>query len=654
MKKIELKSLKIRNFKGIKELDVSFNQKTNIYGANEVGKTTVFDAFTWLLFGKDSFDRKDFSIKNTVFPELNRQEHEVEGVILINNEEVNIKRIYKEKWQKPKGTTRAVLTGNEQEFYWNDVPFQAGQFASKVNEIMDEIIFKLITNALYFNSLNWKERRELLFQMAGEISDADVAATNSKFNNIIEIISQKTIKGYKDELSVKKKKLKEDLEKIPTRIDELSKSLPLPRDFKLIEKDINKIENQIADIDIILSDNSKATDAISEKKQALQRELHVLKTQIQNLEFSIESEHKKVQNARSNQKYDLTNKIEEIKRNINSKSILLQSQSDKMSGLDLRRNNLRTLFEVTNSKEIELEDGFDSCPTCKRALQDSDIAAKKNEMIKNFMTDKNLALDSIETKGIALKEEIEECEKMIALLEKNIAALETDLNAANENLNDFVNANKLDDNSQEITEIINNNQEIKNLKDKALNIQDDILRASENHNDTNTAEYLKSKSELKQLLDELKREYSLKDQIEKGELRIKELSDQESSFADQLANLESMENEIQEFTKAKIEMVEKRINGKFQFVKFKMYDYTIDGNPIETCETMYKGVPFKDLNTAHKIWAGIDIINTLSDHHQVYAPIFLDNRESVTNIPATDSQIVNLIVSPNDKSLRVA
>ncbi|RZJ83669.1 MAG: DUF2813 domain-containing protein, partial [Chryseobacterium sp.] len=210
MKTINLNKLIIRNFKGIKELVVDFKKKTDIFGANEAGKTSIFDAFNWLLFGKDSYDRKDFGIKNTVHPELNRQEHEVEGVLVIDDEIVSIKRIYKEKWTKPKGSTRAIHTGNEQEFYWNDVPMQAGQFASKINEIVDETVFKLITNALYFNTLPWKKRREFLFKLAGEVSDQDVASSNSKFANLVTIFSSKGLDGYKAEINAKKKKLKDE------------------------------------------------------------------------------------------------------------------------------------------------------------------------------------------------------------------------------------------------------------------------------------------------------------------------------------------------------------------------------------------------------------------------------------------------------------
>lgn len=653
MKTINLKKLIIRNFKGIKELVIDFKDKTDIFGANEAGKTTVFDAFNWLLFGKDSYDRKDFGIKNTVHPELNRQEHEVEGIMLIDGEHVTLKRIYKEKWTKPKGTTRAVHTGNEQEFYWNDVPMQAGQFASKISEVADETVFKLITNALYFNTLPWKKRREFLFKLAGEVSDQDVANSNTKFADLVKIFSSKGLEGYKAEINAKKKKLNDDLEAIPTRIDEASRALPEDRDFAALKIQLKSIESSIADIDTLLSDKAKANTEHLQSLQDKQRAIHKIKTEIQDLRFTAESDFNKKSNSILARRSELTDNISNIERNLKSKKILMDSQNDTKKGLDLRRDNLRLLFNTTNSKELEFNENEFCCPTCKRDFDPNDVQSKKAEMRKNFIADKNKALDEIEEKGIALKQESEACENMVKQLTDSITLIESELEAAKLELINFNNANasvnaKFDfatfEASQSYLEVAN----------RLSVAEQELSDASETVQDTETEELKSKKSDLNIKLDTIKKEINLEDSIIKGKERIQKLKADESNFAKQLSELEGVEFDIDAFTKAKIELIESRINGKFQYVKFKMYDYTIDNNPIETCETMYKGVPFSDLNTAGKIWAGIDVINTLSDHYKVYAPIFLDNRESISMIPATDSQIVNLIVSPEDKVLRVA
>jgi hypothetical protein len=88
-------------------------------------------------------------------------------------------------------------------------------------------------------------------------------------------------------------------------------------------------------------------------------------------------------------------------------------------------------------------------------------------------------------------------------------------------------------------------------------------------------------------------------------------------------------------------------------VSFKLFEIQLNGNEKEVCETLYNGVPFNDLNNAGKIQAGLDIIKTLSAHHNLYLPIFIDNRESVTWLPSTNSQLINLVVDPTAEKLEL-
>jgi len=658
MKKINLSSLSLRNFKGIKDLNISFNKQTSIFGANEAGKTSVFDAFNWLLFGKDSFDRKDFAIKNTVHKELNRQEHEVEGVLLIDDngreESITLKRIYKEKWSKPKGATRQEYTGNVQEFYWNDVPMQAGEFAAKISELVDETIFKLITNAIYFNTLPWKKRREFLFNLAGSISNNDVAGSNKRFQELATIFSSKGEEGYKTEINAKKKKLKDDLEAIPHRIDELSKSLPEERDFNALRSELKSILNNIADIDTILTDKANSQNSKSEAIQQKQRGIHQLKTSLQDLEFEAHSRFNKVYNETLSRKSELTNIVNTLEGSLKSKNILLKSQQDTKQGLDLRTDNLRNMFDKVNQEELVFDESKLCCPTCKRDFDAEKVEEEKANMRKNFIDDKNRALDEIEEKGKALAAESKKCNDTIQTLSEAIEVINKELAEANEALSNFIELHKNDvtkfdkeafESSIEYTTILN---QVKAAQDEVA------ILTNKTDPEDNSAELRQQKAELNIQADVLKKEINLEETIKTTNLRIDELKNKETEYANQLAQLEGIEHDIEEFTKAKIDLIESRINGRFQSVTFKMYNYTIGGNPEETCETMYKGVPFGDLNTAGKIWAGIDIINTLSDHYQVYAPIFLDNRESTSVIPFTESQVVNLFVSPEDKKLRVA
>ena len=157
---------------------------------------------------------------------------------------------------------------------------------------------------------------------------------------------------------------------------------------------------------------------------------------------------------------------------------------------------------------------------------------------------------------------------------------------------------------------------------------------------------------------ELQKELNKEELLKQCENRVIELKDQESKLAQELADLEGTEYAIMQFTKSKVDTIERKINGRFKTVRFKMFETQVNGGEVECCETLVNSngsyVPFADANNAAKINAGIDIINTLCEHYNIYAPIFIDNRESVTRLIESNSQIVNLIVSEQDKKLRVA
>lgn len=165
MKEIIILRLTLLNFKGIRSLTVDFDEhETNIYGANAAGKTTVFDAFRWVLFGKDCNDRKDFNIK-TIGADgkpIERLPHEVTADLVVDGEQITLKKCYVEKWTKKRGSAVETFSGHAVECYYNDVPYSVKEYEAKVSEICDEQVFKLITNPLFFTSQKKDFQRGML------------------------------------------------------------------------------------------------------------------------------------------------------------------------------------------------------------------------------------------------------------------------------------------------------------------------------------------------------------------------------------------------------------------------------------------------------------------------------------------------------------
>lgn len=669
MSKVILKTLNLINFKGVNKLSIDFNDSTNIFGANGTGKTTVFDSFTWLLFGKDSSDRKDFELKtldssNVVIPKI---EHEVNAVIWVDDEEVTIKRILKEKWVKQRGSLEAEFTGNETLYYWNDVPLSQKEFQNKVSQIIDETIFKLITSPTAFNSLKWQDRRNVLIQIAGNVSDEDLAAGNSEYLKLVSQLSNKSLDEYKKQIAATIKKAKDDIKSIPTRIDEVERSKPEAVNEGLIRKEITIREERIASIDNQLQDKAAAYEEVTRKKIQNQENIFQIKSKINALEFDVREKIKLEQKTEFSQSDVLRKQITDLQADLRAeeaKRDTTYSKSEKLrtqiANLEQLISNGRKHWAEVNAGELVFNDAEFCCPTCKREFEVGDIEAKKAEMKDNFITDKRNKLNRISENGKANAQEKNNLEKELQEAESSLDASSTtviNISKRIENLrakllienNDQKKAETQD--PQELLQVaLSKNADYQELKKQLQELEARTFELPEN----NAQELKDEKAVLNAEITQLKATLQINEQISAANARISELMEEESKLAQEIANIEKEQYTIDNFIKLKIDTIEGKINEKFSFVKFKLFETQINGGQVETCEALINGVPFSDANTASKINAGVDIINTLCEFYKVSAPIFLDNRESVSEIIPTNSQVINLIVSPSDKKLRIA
>jgi exonuclease SbcC len=652
---IKLNWLRITNFKGIKSLMVNFNDQTFIYGANEAGKTTLSDAWHWLLTGKDSLDREKFNIKNTVDTSLNRSNHEVEAGITVNGDKVTLKRILKENWVKPKAQPVAEYKGNVQEYFFNDVPIQAGEYQSKISGFLDESYLKMLTNPAYFNRLKWQDQRAVLVEMAGTISDGDVLDKIATLHNKAAIMnltnilnSGKTFADYKKQISASKKLKKEALDKIPSRIDEVTRNLPEAVDYDAYQAQINEKLNAIADIDILINDETAAFNQLNKANNERQQKIHGLQFEVNSAENIIRSSHQKTANDQQLKINEAKNKVISITANINSKQLLVNSTQTRINTITEEKSGWLVKWHQENDRVLTYDDHAFTCPTCKRGLEPGDIEAQKQTLLLNFNEEQTKKKAAISEKGKGITIEITEATAFIETINTQLVALrselaqaEAEVDAVNQPANATISIDQLIANDVNIMSL---KKQIEALKAESIEIKPVDL-----------TEKNAEKSIIQREINELQKAIAGKDQREKMNTRIVELRAEESELSQQIADLEGVEFSIAEFDKAKITETERRVNVLFgNGVTFKMYDYTVEGNPVDTCQAMRNGVPYNDLNTAGKVQAGLTIINALNKFYEVQAPIFLDNRESTSEIPSTDCQVINLVVSPGDSQLRVA
>lgn len=658
MKTIQIKSISLINFKGLRNHTINFDKNTNIYGDNAKGKTTIFDAFTWALFGKDSTDRKDFELKtldknNVVIPKI---DHEVSVIIMVDDEQISIRRILKENWVKKRGDLETVFSGNVTEYYWNDVPMQQKEFNFKVSAILDESVFKMITNPLAFASLKWQDRRAALMKIAGEVSDADLAKGNTEYEKLLSQLSNdKTLEDYRKQIAASIKKAKEDLKLIPTRIDEVSKTLPQAYDFADLKKYLETKNKELVDVENQITNKSAAFDAMLKENEAKKRKASNLKIEIQNIETNTMSQ------AKNETKPDTT-VIDALKNQLNKSNEELTSAKNGIATLESKKSGLineieslkakiegkRNEWNTENAKEISFDDDAFHCPTCKRDFESGDVEAKKLEMTTNFKNKKAAKLEEITKQGQLLGKTKTDTETQLADIEDRLKKgklfvenLEIEIKTiADEIEHDNSKDKAVQDPELVYQSLLSYNAEYAAKKKEMEAVNGTIQEVPE----VDTTELKNKKAALAFEIDTVKNKLRNEDQIKAVNERIAALEQEEKTLAQQISNVEKEQFVIENFNKLKIDTLESRINEKFQFVKFKMFDTQINGGESECCDALIDGVPFSDANTAAKINAGLDIINTLCDFYQVTAPIFIDNRESIVKLIPCESQIVNLIV----------
>lgn len=630
---IQIINMTLFNFKGVRNVSIDFGQITNISGENGTGKTSIFDAFTWLLFGKNSKDEKDFNIKtlDENNQPIHNLSHEVTATLSVDGRVMKFKRGYREKWVKKRGESEAEFTGHETEYFIDDVPLNQKEFQARVDIIMNENIAKMITSPTYFNSIKWQDRRSILEAIAGTINNEDIAATNVAFRELLSKIGNEKIADFKKRIAAQKLNLKKNLETLPTRIDEAERSKPEAADYASLEKQAAAIKAKIADIDAAIEDKVKFYDLEYRKIQELQKQ-----------KFELEN---KLAAAKQNQGASKRKKIAELQSEISLTELKLKtsqswitSNSAKVANNNARIENLskgndalRNSWNAENSKTLVIDEHALTCPACKQNLPEAEQESIRANLASNFNNAKKSALEKIELEGKNNASEIEKLKKEIEEFAENTEAIAVEI----ETYNDRIEWLKKD------IEEVKNWEEGKSPETQELEkqIAEFIIPESPR---IDTSELKVNKQTLTEILNGISEKLSSKSQIEKLNARIEELKLEESKQAQELANLERLEFTMAEFSKAKIEIIENRINGKFKMVKFKMFEQQINGGESECCECMVNGVPYSDVNTAGKINAGIDIINALSEHYNINAPVFVDNRESIINMLPCKSQIINL------------
>ena len=649
-------NLKLRNFKGIRSFELDTQGKdVNVFGDNATGKTTLVDAFMWLLFDKDSSNRKDFQIK-TLKPDGEPEhglEHSVEAALeLEDGSQLILKKVFQEKWTKKRGSATAEFTGHTTDYFVDGVPVQKKEYDAKIAEIADEQIFRLLTDPRYFNEvLHWQKRRELLLEVCGDVSDEEVISSQKALNALKDILGNRTIEQQRKIIQARLTEINKELQKIPVRIDEVKRGLPdisditnekeLPNDISKLREELKKKQEELA--------QAKAGGQVAEKT----KELRLIEAQMMDLK----NKHREALNEKVGEKRrelaSVQSEIYKLKANINAKSDTIKYNETSIKSLDEKMEKLRNEWHEENAKVFEQEQAaflkLDTCPTCGQPLPQDRLQEARDKAMAQFNKAKAEKLEAISAEGKKLKD-------MKAAMEENLAYVRCELEKATAELAGF--EKKEAALKAEINDIMQGEQPVEStpeyvrLQKQHEELQEQIRQAQADVS-TTVAAIQKEADEISGAIQALEQAKARFEARESGLKRIEELKAEERKLAAEYEELEQQLYLTEEFIRAKVQLLEDKINSKFRMARFKLFDIQVNGALAECCETTYNGVPYSNLNNGARLNIGLDIINTLAEHFGFAPVVFIDNAESVTNILPTKGQQIRLIVSANDKKLRV-
>lgn len=631
---MKLLKLNLQNFKGIRNSEFDFGGiDATIYGDNATGKTTVFDSLCWLLFGKDSLDRADFEIKTLENGEpIHKVNHEVEAEFL--NDDGNsftLRRVYREKYSSPRGGD-TKLTGHTTDYFINEVPVKEKEYKQYINDVIAEDVFKLITNPLYFNEqYSWQNRRKLLLEISGDIKDDEVINSRSELTRLAELLNGRTVDEQRKIVAAKKTAINKELDMIPVRIDEALRNKvdiaasesKLTTDIETLNKSINELENQKATIINGFSSTEKRSkiDEIGRQLKARQSEVlsiynsekqrkrgeyEALLTQLK----IIESEHDRY----TDRAYDLAKDIERESKRIET---------------------LQAEFDTFNAQEFNKE----ACPTCGQPLPED----KQAELEAAFNSEKAAKLEEWQSL-------IESAKKLKANYEEQREVLLVKADGLTKEIEDKTKAyeTKFKEYESYLEPNVEDDPDYKELKAELFLLELDEGDEADDKEVARLDEEISSVKEKRAALETELNKYTLNADIQK---RVIELENQQQKLAAEKNLLDETSFLIDEFVKAKVDMLEESINSHFEYARFKMFNVLVNGNVEECCETTYKGVPYRSMNNAARMNVGLDIINALTKFYNVTAPVFIDNAEAVTDFIKCNSQTIKLVVDADFKEL---
>ena len=641
MTEIKIKRLVLENFKCHKALKLDFmGGNASIYGDNASGKTSIYDALTWLLFGKDSAGNGE---KNIEIKPLDAngevKDHlavtAVEAVLDVNGEEVTLRRTYKEVWTTKRGSSEATYDGNTSEYYIDGVPVKRNGFQDKVNELVSEDTFRMLTSVSHFaDKISWQERRAVLFKVAGVMDDAQILATNEQFIPLVESIGKLSLEDYKKKLLAEKRKFDGAKTEIPARISECQKTIETIEGL-----DFAGAKVQVEKLQATMNGLSEQIVALEHNSAADQKRMEIREAQLELSRLDMENKaYRDSQSAGSVNAHSLNIRLTSLQTQLAGKKSATENESTYISSLDQQIADSRKRWFAINNETFT----GGTCATCGQTLP----AEKLQQAMAAFENHKKSRLLEIEQTANANKAAKAQAEDRFAKGIEEVTQLETEIADIR---GQIAAAEAVKVEPKDMEHYAENAHSIR-ARIQALNSELAAMTSAA----ADVLEKLRDeKTEIQKAIHDQQAIIGKESLLEYSRQRVEQLREDAKNAAACLEAIEKMLFLMDEYSRYKTGFVEDSINGLFRIARFRLFREQANGGVEDRCDVVYDGVPYISVNNGMKINLGIDIINTLSMAYGVRVPLFVDNAESVTKLETCGSQIIRLVVSENDKELKV-
>lgn len=654
MKSIKFLELEIQNFKRIENLKIAFDDKTSIYGRNGAGKTTIADAIMFVLFNKDLEGNAPVKAGFKRVDELGREipnlTMNVKLKLLVDGTVLILERKQTEKWTTKRGSSEAVFAGNEQVLSVNESTVKTSEYDNAVNDIVNEELFRLLTNPHFFmNNIDQKKRREMLLSFIGD-KDAEIENNlklKTEFAPLVEewdtdLNRTKSFAIFVDWLQKKAKTDNDELKAIPERIQALQKAIGEPIDENKVKlliagynAEIDKIDEQLnKPIEVPAWLEEYETKAYQLKNQASQDK----KQAYDKLVAETNEKIKDRSNAEQN--------VYKLEVEFNS---LYSKELNHITDIDFRtkeRQRFLHEWEKVSSEVFVKPELEEVCSHCGQPLPSDQIEDHIKHAEEAFNATKKQKLENIAIRGKEAKNALDLAQSMLEAVRSEISIKKLELEKAKEVLNSIPKV--------EIPSLSDTDASIKlNAEaDELLNKVKEYRTANAGSRDN--SELINQKASYRMMIDDANRKLGQIDQQEVIKKQIAELEAREEKLQGLKVHYEVLINLSDDFLKAKNEMFEAELSKHFDSIKWQLFEPQINGGYKQVCEPLFNGRNWTQQSVGEQIFTGIDIIKAFQNQKQTEAPVIIDNRESLTLPLDINSQIISMYVNDTYDTLVVS